>query len=332
MKKSLIAFAVIFAAIFMSSCNQPSSLGSSLSPLTTLVAEPGDIVLADGSVIKPVSLTKAATDYTKYKPIAVVIRKQEALKPALCIGLEPAQNKWCSSGFKGYANIEAIYSSNVTNGVDAFLKLAEATDGEALYNLGSYAAWEYCLKYKGTDETVAESFRSGWYLPTEEEISLTNNEAVKRTLVMLTGVPADTSAQYWTAKQHGAQPQFAVTYKIWKDEKAYSDKKTTTVYALPVHVLSSVRTPVAAPKILPTRTDIYNTPEEEQYLTISTETEGAFIYYGLDNNSSRFRLYTAPVKFDTTVNNARVGAIAYKNGIFSLPVRPGTDYETKKIN
>lgn len=331
MKKSLIAFAVIFAAIVMFSCNQPSS-GSNLNPLTALVAEPGDIVLADGSVIKPVSLSKAAFDPAKYKPIAVVIRKQEGLKPALCIGLEPAQNRWCSSGVKGYANIEAIYSSNVTNGVDAFLKLAEATDGEALYNLGNYAAWEYCLKYKGTDETVAESFRSGWYLPTEEEISLTNNEAVKRSLVMLTGVPADTSAQYWTAKQHGAQPQFAVTYKIWKDEKAYSDKKTTTVYALPVHVLSSVRTPVAAPKILPTRTDIYNMPEEEQYLTISTATEGASIYYGLDNGTETFNRYIIPIKFDTTVVNAKVGAIAYKNGILSLPVRPTTNYETKKVN
>lgn len=333
MKKMFFALAMIAAIVFISGCSQPEAV------VQSLVVEPGDIVLADGSIVKPIALSRAAAapDFNKCKPIAVVIRKQEGNVPALCIGINPVKKQWCTdSSLKGYDGVNMTSIQKCENGVDAYLKLCEATEGESLYLLTAYAALNHCISYFNYDTSVAEEYSSGWYLPSMTEIKLAANDAVKRSLVMVNSSefpPSSNTTQYWTSNQYGAQRYFEKTYQIWRDYESYSDKNKSDVYVLPVHILSTDSNPVAAPVILPEESTLYNLPESERPadFTISTATSGADIYYTAKNISTKpFSKYESPVAIDYDLTELHIYALAVKDGVLS-PISKKS-YSPKKVN
>lgn len=323
MKKYLFVFAVILTALFMTACHQPDG---SINPA---VIEVGDIVLADGSVVKPVSFSRSVTDdCRKKKPIAVVIRKQEGTTPALCISVNPVQGQsWCiNSSAAGYKSLDELYRSNPTNGVDAYLKLAEETKGESL-RYDYYQAWDYCLSYLSGDTSVTEEFRSGWYLPVRSEIALAANDVVRRSLVLVNSAafPQTSSTKYWTSEQHGAQPQFACAYCLWDNSnpKTYETKDVRTPYTLPVHVLSLDKATVATPVILPEDEDWSSKSTSGVEVSITTETEDAEIYYSKYDGypgSQKFEKYESSFGFGD-VTEITIGAIAVKDGMLSNVTR-----------
>lgn len=326
MKKILFVFAVIFTALFMTACSQPDSV-------PTVGVEVGDIVLADGSIVKPISLSRSTTTekYFKYKPIGVVIRKQEGNTPALCIGIKPKQLKWCENDCAGYDTVSAIYDAKAATGVEAFVKLAEGTNGSSLLYLDKYPAWEYCLSYNNGDDDISEEFRSGWYLPARKELELANNDAVKRSLIMLNSTdfpPLSGDVKYWTSNQYGAGGSLATVYQFWNDYVTNGTKNKDDIYTLPVHVLSVNKDTVAVPVISPEKTDYTNDPTDDVYVTMATATPDAEIYFVKKNGASNaeFHKYESPMRFDD-VANTYYRAMAVKGSIISI-----SDKKEYKIN
>lgn len=158
-KQRLIAvFAAMAFAALLAGCQQPSSGGDSTtdgSNNTNTVkgstdfskAAVGDIVLKDGTFVKPENFT----DEMKDKAAAVIVRTKSGDTPALGVGIHHNRTDlaWCISSAAGYkTNITGLLISNCTDGSKGWSILKAALgNNDDTADSSKYPAWEFCNTY-----------------------------------------------------------------------------------------------------------------------------------------------------------------------------------------
>lgn len=212
-KQRLIAvFAAMAFAALLAGCQQPSSGGDSTtdgSNNTNTVkgstdfskAAVGDIVLKDGTFVKPENFT----DEMKDKAAAVIVRTKSGDTPALGVGIHHNRTglAWCTSSAAGYkTKITGLQISNCTDGSNGWsiLKAALGNNDDTAYS-SKYPAWEFCNTY-GTKNNLTGSLATGWYLPALEELKTIygNKTTVDASLLLVGGSQFGTN-WYWSCCQ-----------------------------------------------------------------------------------------------------------------------------------
>ncbi|MGN0728680.1 hypothetical protein [Treponema sp.] len=159
----LAAIALAFAGCSDSSDDETSSALSDFSK-----AAVGDIVLSDGTFVKPENFTADMT------AAAVIVRAKNGETPALGVGIKHKQLAWCTKDANAYeVNITGLQEDNCTDGSDGWSILKEAlkTAGkdDDTADSSKYPAWNFCNTY-GTVNSLTGSLATGWYLPAVEEL------------------------------------------------------------------------------------------------------------------------------------------------------------------
>ena len=211
-KQRLIAvFAAMAFAALLAGCQQPSSGGDSTtdgSNNTNTVkgstdfskAAVGDIVLKDGTFVKPENFT----DEMKDKAAAVIVRTKSGDTPALGVGIHHNRTDlaWCISSAAGYkTNITGLQISNCTDGSKGWSILKAALGNDDTADSSKYPAWEFCNTY-GTKNNLTGSLATGWYLPALAELETIygDKKTVDASLLLVGGSQFGTS-WYWSCCQ-----------------------------------------------------------------------------------------------------------------------------------
>ena len=198
-KQRLIAvFAAMAFAALLAGCQQPSSGGDSTDFSKAAV---GDIVLKDGTFVKPENFT----DEMKDKAAAVIVRTKSGDTPALGVGIHHNRTglAWCTSSAAGYkTNITGLQISNCTDGSKGWSILKAALgNNDDTADSSKYPAWEFCNTY-GTKNNLTGSLATGWYLPALAELETIygNKTTVDASLLLVGGSQFGTS-WYWSCCQ-----------------------------------------------------------------------------------------------------------------------------------
>ena len=197
-KQRLIAvFAAMAFAALLAGCQQPSSGGDSTDFSKAAV---GDIVLKDGTFVKPENFT----DEMKDKAAAVIVRTKSGDTPALGVGIHHNRTDlaWCISSAAGYkTNITGLQISNCTDGSKGWSILKAALGNDDTADSSKYPAWEFCNTY-GTKNNLTGSLATGWYLPALAELETIygNKTTVDASLLLVGGSQFGTS-WYWSCCQ-----------------------------------------------------------------------------------------------------------------------------------
>ena len=203
-KQRLIAvFAAMAFAALLAGCQQPSSGGDSTTDGSTdfSKAAVGDIVLKDGTFVKPENFT----DEMKDKAAAVIVRTKSGDTPALGVGIHHNRTglAWCTSSAAGYkTNITGLQISNCTDGSKGWSILKAALgNNDDTADSSKYPAWEFCNTY-GTKNNLTGSLATGWYLPALAELETIygNKTTVDASLLLVGGSQFGTS-WYWSCCQ-----------------------------------------------------------------------------------------------------------------------------------
>lgn len=212
-KQRLIAvFAAMAFAALLAGCQQPSSGGDSTTDGSNntntvkgstdfLKAAVGDIVLKDGTFVKPENFT----DEMKDKAAAVIVRTKSGDTPALGVGIHHNRTglAWCTSSAAGYkTNITGLQISNCTDGSKGWSILKAALGNkDDTADSSKYPAWEFCNTY-GTKNNLTGSLATGWYLPALAELETIygNKTTVDASLLLVGGSQFGTS-WYWSCCQ-----------------------------------------------------------------------------------------------------------------------------------
>ena len=219
-KQRLIAvFAAMAFAALLAGCQQPSSGGDSTtdgSNNTNTVkgstdfskAAVGDIVLKDGTFVKPENFT----DEMKDKAAAVIVRTKSGDTPALGVGIHHNRTDlaWCIKSAAGYkTNITGLQISNCTDGSKGWSILKAALGNDDTADSSKYPAWEFCNTY-GTKNNLTGSLATGWYLPALAELETIygNKTTVDASLLLVGGSQFGTS-WYWSCCQSSSVDDYA---------------------------------------------------------------------------------------------------------------------------
>ena len=208
-KQRLIAvFAAMAFAALLAGCQQPSSGGDSTDFSKAAV---GDIVLKDGTFVKPENFT----DEMKDKAAAVIVRTKSGDTPALGVGIHHNRTDlaWCISSAAGYkTNITGLQISNCTDGSKGWSILKAALGNDDTADSSKYPAWEFCNTY-GTKNNLTGSLATGWYLPALAELETIygNKTTVDASLLLVGGSQFGTS-WYWSCCQSSSDEDSA--YKL----------------------------------------------------------------------------------------------------------------------
>lgn len=201
-KQRLIAvFAAMAFAALLAGCQQPSSGGDSTDFSKAAV---GDIVLKDGTFVKPENFT----DEMKDKAAAVIVRTKSGDTPALGVGIHHNRTglAWCTSSAAGYkTNITGLQISNCTDGSKGWSILKAALgNNDDTADSSKYPAWEFCNTY-GTKNNLTGSLATGWYLPALAELKTIydNKTTVDASLLLVGGSQFGTS-WYWSCCQYSS--------------------------------------------------------------------------------------------------------------------------------
>ena len=203
-KQRLIAvFAAMAFAALLAGCQQPSSGGDSTTDGSNdfSKAAVGDIVLKDGTFVKPENFT----DEMKDKAAAVIVRTKSGDTPALGVGIHHNRTglAWCTSSAAGYkTNITGLQISNCTDGSKGWSILKAALgNNDDTADSSKYPAWEFCNTY-GTKNNLTGSLATGWYLPALAELETIygNKTTVDASLLLVGGSQFGTS-WYWSCCQ-----------------------------------------------------------------------------------------------------------------------------------
>ncbi|MGN0740171.1 MAG: hypothetical protein ACI4LX_08395, partial [Treponema sp.] len=118
----LAAFMAMSLALIFAGCHQPSSGGSTVKGSTDFSkAVVGDIVLSDGTFVKPENFTADMT------AAAVIVRAKSGDTPALGVGIHHKTGAWCTEEANAYdVNITDLQTSKCTDGSDGWSILKEA--------------------------------------------------------------------------------------------------------------------------------------------------------------------------------------------------------------
>lgn len=213
-KQRLIAvFAAMAFAALLAGCQQPSSGGDSTDFSKAAV---GDIVLKDGTFVKPENFT----DEMKDKAAAVIVRTKSGDTPALGVGIHHNRTglAWCTSRAAGYkTNITGLQISNCTDGSKGWSILKAALgNNDDTADSSKYPAWEFCNTY-GTKNNLTGSLATGWYLPALAELKTIygNKTIVDASLLLVGGSQFDTSC-YWSCCQDSS-PALGACYACGLD-------------------------------------------------------------------------------------------------------------------
>ena len=206
-KQRLIAvFAAMAFAALLAGCQQPSSGGDSTDFSKAAV---GDIVLKDGTFVKPENFT----DEMKDKAAAVIVRTKSGDTPALGVGIHHNRTDlaWCISSAAGYkTNITGLQISNCTDGSKGWSILKAALgNNDDTADSSKYPAWEFCNTY-GTKNNLTGSLATGWYLPALAELETIygNKTTVDASLLLVGGSQFGTS-WYWSCCQSSSNVNYA---------------------------------------------------------------------------------------------------------------------------
>ena len=205
-KQRLIAvFAAMAFAALLAGCQQPSSGGDSTDFSKAAV---GDIVLKDGTFVKPENFT----DEMKDKAAAVIVRTKSGDTPALGVGIHHNRTDlaWCISRAVGYkTNITGLQISNCTDGSKGWSILKAALGNDDTADSSKYPAWEFCNTYD-TKNNLTGSLATGWYLPALAELETIygNKTTVDASLLLVGGSQFGTSC-YWSCCQSSSYDNYA---------------------------------------------------------------------------------------------------------------------------
>ena len=206
-KQRLIAvFAAMAFAALLAGCQQPSAGGDSTDLSKAAV---GDIVLKDGTFVKPENFT----DEMKDKAAAVIVRTKSGDTPALGVGIHHNRTDlaWCISSAAGYkTNITGLQISNCTDGSKGWSILKAALgNNDDTADSSKYPAWEFCNTY-GTKNNLTGSLATGWYLPALAELETIygNKTTVDASLLLVGGSQFGTS-WYWSCCQSSSDDNSA---------------------------------------------------------------------------------------------------------------------------
>ena len=216
-KQRLIAvFAAMAFAALLAGCQQPSSGGSNNTNTVKgstdfSKAAVGDIVLKDGTFVKPENFT----DEMKDKAAAVIVRTKSGDTPALGVGIHHNRTglAWCTSSAAGYkTNITGLQISNCTDGSKGWSILKAALgNNDDTADSSKYPAWEFCNTY-GTKNNLTGSLATGWYLPALAELKTIygNKTTVDASLLLVGGSQFGTN-RYWSCCQSSSYDNSAYT-------------------------------------------------------------------------------------------------------------------------
>ena len=274
MKKTAISILIAFLTLTMAACSntnsQPASSDESMvkpdevrvesdnstvkeleeSENNAVISqfEIGDIILADGSVMKEADLT---TIDSSNVPIAVIAGFQED-GTAFGVGVHRSDTplQWAADDSAGYAtnfteNIciqESDFDfSGDTDGSDNWTVIctqdSEDTMDAATYYPAFYFVNTYAETYKLTDNIA-----SGWYMPSIAELCdiYQNREAVNaslRHIYSLDGSAAMNGLEtnwYWSSSQAGSEDDYAWFVHYFNGYAGECPKNFTNVHALAI--------------------------------------------------------------------------------------------------
>ena len=205
-KQRLIAvFAAMAFAALLAGCQQPSSGGDSTDFSKAAV---GDIVLKDGTFVKPENFT----DEMKDKAAAVIVRTKSGDTPALGVGIHHNRTDlaWCISRAVGYkTNITGLQISNCTDGSKGWSILKAALGNDDTADSSKYPAWEFCNTY-GTKNNLTGSLATGWYLPALAELeTIYGNKPIVDASLLLVGGSQFGTSWYWSCCQSSSNDNYA---------------------------------------------------------------------------------------------------------------------------
>lgn len=198
-KQRLIAvFAAMAFAALLAGCQQPSSGGDSIGFSKAAV---GDIVLKDGTFVKP----KNFTDEMKDKAAAVIVRTKSGDTPALGVGIHHNRTglAWCSKDANAYnVKITDLQSDNCKDGSDGWEKLKAACDDAGKGNDETlYPAWNFCNTYAAANNLTGD-LATGWYLPALAELkTIYGNKTIVDESLLLVGGSQFGTSWYWSCCQ-----------------------------------------------------------------------------------------------------------------------------------
>ena len=220
-KQRLIAvFAAMAFAALLAGCQQPSSGGDSTDFSKAAV---GDIVLKDGTFVKPENFT----DEMKDKAAAVIVRTKSGDTPALGVGIHHNRTDlaWCISRAVGYkTNITGLQISNCTDGSKGWSILKAALGNDDTADSSKYPAWEFCNTY-GTKNNLTGSLATGWYLPALAELeTIYGNKPIVDASLLLVGGSQFGTSWYWSCCQSSSDGSDAFILNFFNGNTAINDK------------------------------------------------------------------------------------------------------------
>ena len=208
-KQRLIAvFAAMAFAALLAGCQQPSSGGDSTTDGNTVKdstdfskAAVGDIVLKDGTFVKPENFT----DEMKDKAAAVIVRTKSGDTPALGVGIHHNRTglAWCTNDANAYnVKITDLQSDNCKDGSKGWSILKAALGyNDDTADSSKYPAWEFCNTY-GTKNNLTGSLATGWYLPALAELkTIYGNKTIVDASLLLVGGSQFGTSWYWSCCQ-----------------------------------------------------------------------------------------------------------------------------------
>ena len=208
-KQRLIAvFAAMAFAALLAGCQQPSSGGDSTTDGNTVKdstdfskAAVGDIVLKDGTFVKPENFTHEMKD----KAAAVIVRTKSGDTPALGVGIHHNRTglAWCTKDANAYnVKITDLQSDNCKDGSKGWSILKAALgNNDDTADSSKYPAWEFCNTY-GTKNNLTGSLATGWYLPALAELkTIYGNKTIVDASLLLVGGSQFGTSWYWSCCQ-----------------------------------------------------------------------------------------------------------------------------------
>lgn len=208
----------------------------------------GDIILADGSIVKETDLTAIDSNNV---PIAVIAGFQED-GMALGIGAHrsDAPLQWASDDSAGYAmnfkNIVCTQDSEFDfsgdkDGTDNWNEICtqdqeDTTDAEV-----NYPAFHFVNTYAAS-YGLSGDFAVGWYMPSIEELCdiYQNRETVNNSLRRIYELDEEAAMNgletnwYWSSSQAGAEDDYAWFVHYFNGYAGECPKNFTNVHALAV--------------------------------------------------------------------------------------------------
>ena len=275
-KKSILLLVVTVSITACSNSSLPSGISEELSPGSdaikaesevSVVSEPtvesesaikipvsthyaiGDIILADGSVVKETELT--VIDSINM-PIAVIAGFKEN-GTAFGVGVHRSDSPlpWAveeSSGYAAnFADIACTQDSEFAfsgdrDGIDNWEAICTQDESGAADAADNYPAFDFVNTY-GAVYDLTGDFASGWYMPSIQELCevYQNRADINASLQKIYGLDSEAAMNgletnwYWASSQAGSEETYAWFVHYFNGYAGECPKNFTNVHVLAVH-------------------------------------------------------------------------------------------------